>query len=560
MIKYLFFILAAVSIGLAWLFPTDATIWRAFIAEFLAFLAVLFLSAAHFNQKLKLPSLSLPILIVAAIPVGQYFLGMIAFSTAAFLSVSYLLAFWLVLAVSYSFSQEDILRKKLMQGFCYTLLASASLSSIAAIIQWLNIYTTLPIMMPLTGIRPYANFGQPNHLSTLLLMSILAGAYLFENRKIHSITLIIFTLLNVFVVALTQSRTSWVVVPVIIALWLYKVRGHHYRLDAKHVAALAGSYLICIFALPFINKLIKTDLGMTNIVQTADVIQRATTEHERLDLWSTAITLIGQKPWAGYGWYQTGAAHLQAIDKFPMWFTSAHNIVLDLLIWNGVTIGGAIVAYALWWFWQLLKSANSLESTVSILMIVVVLIHALFEYPLFYSYFLLPVGLLLGIANSDLKQKQITLPKLATPMAAIVMAIMLASVWIEYVNSFTLMANAKSIESYRLSEEKPIYDEQTYLPYNDKHYIILSMLDARAQWIAVNPFTHVSESDIEKYGHVVSFSPSKYDLYKYAQLLAYNGRPTEAEHYLHILEVIHGSKYSLDYAESRNLFEEGKDF
>lgn len=556
MIKKLFLILAALSICLSWLIPTDTTLWNTFLGEMLAFYSVVFLALVNFRKETVIPVLSLPVLLIAFIPIFQYSQNILIFSTTLFLSLAYLLSFWLVLVVSYSLSQEYSLRQTLMQGFCYTLLIAGVISSAFAILQWLNIGVPLSIMMPLEGIRPYANFGQPNHLATLLLMCLLAGLYLFETKKIPLVVLSVISFLMVFVIALTQSRTSWIAILFVIGIWVYKSKYQAHRVNIKHLFMLLTTYMICAFIIPYINVFIKKNFDTVNVVQTADIVQRATTEHQRLDLWSTALDIVISKPWIGHGWNQTGLAHFQVIEKFPYWFTSAHNIGLDILIWNGIILGSIIILYSALWIWALFKSANSIESIVAIIMVGVVLIHALLEYPLFYSYFLLPIGFLMGIASSCVEYKKINFPNYFIPFIVLIMSIGLVVTWKEYVNSFTLMANAKSIEAYRLGEKDPIYDQQTYLSNNGNDYVVLSIIEARAEWIAINPFTNISEDEILNYKNMVSFSPSKYDLYKYAQLLAYNGYMKEARYYLKSLEVMHGSHYSIEDILTKNLYGE----
>lgn len=556
MIKNLFLLLSGISIGLAWLAPSDDTLWQTFIGEFLAFYGVFFLILSNLGKEIKAPNISIPILLIALLPLLQYLQGIIFFSTTALLSTAYILGFWIALVLSFSISQKEYDRKKLMQSFCFVLSIVGIISSIFAIFQWLNIYTPLPIMMPLQGNRPYANFGQPNHLATFLLMSLLGSLYLFEKEKLNIVALQIINLPIIFVIALTQSRTSWIAIILIIVIWVYKKDNENLRLNKKHIFSIISIYMLSVISIPSINIILKKYFEINDIVQTSNVIQRATTGYERLSLWSTAIDSIMLKPWLGHGWNQTGNAHLQVIEKFPYWFTSAHNIILDLMIWNGIIIGLIVVIYALYWLLLLWKNCNNCESIIALMMISTVLTHAFFEYPLSYSYFLLPLGFLIGITSSTTIQQRINLSKYLGLLIAIFLIIGMTRIWNEYVNSFTLMANARSIEASRLEAKNPVYGKQTYLPYNNKKYIMLSMIEARAEWIAVNPFMHFTKDEIKRYGNIVSLSPSPYDLYKYAQLLAYNGEIERAEYYLSLLEVMHGSKYSIESIQKINKYGE----
>ena len=100
--------------------------------------------------------------------------------------------------------------------------------------------------------------------------------------------------------------------------------------------------------------------------------------------------MVGIKPVAGADFL----AHNERTN-------SAHNLILEMLVWNGVVLGTAIIAYALWWLYQLCKQRGSIESVVALAAVGCVLIHAMFEFPQNYAYFLLPMGFLLGLVQTE---------------------------------------------------------------------------------------------------------------------------------------------------------------
>lgn len=104
----------------------------------------------------------------------------------------------------------------------------------------------------------------------------------------------------------------------------------------------------------------------------------------------------------GYGWNQTSVAVVESIhfNTVQVWFNSAHNIVLDLLVWNGLPLGFLIIAYfAIWLFW-LSKMQKHTISIVAILMVSAILMHAMLSLQR-YAYFLLPMGFLLGLIQAQ---------------------------------------------------------------------------------------------------------------------------------------------------------------
>lgn len=105
---------------------------------------------------------------------------------------------------------------------------------------------------------------------------------------------------------------------------------------------------------------------------------------------------------AGLWWHQISVAYMRVSNYFPglVWSRSVHNIVIDFLLWNGLSF----LSYFAWFGFQLNKYVNSVESVIGLFMVSALLIHGMLEFPLFYSYFLLPAGFILGILLSQKKQ------------------------------------------------------------------------------------------------------------------------------------------------------------
>ncbi|WP_228731742.1 Wzy polymerase domain-containing protein, partial [Acinetobacter sp. Colony158] len=105
----------------------------------------------------------------------------------------------------------------------------------------------------------------------------------------------------------------------------------------------------------------------------------------------------------GYGWGKTSLAQLTVFNLHPSheWVTSGHNVLLDIIVWNGLPLGLLIIAYMACWILWLNQKAKTLESIIALLMVGAILIHALLEFPLRYAYFLFPFGFLLGFVQSE---------------------------------------------------------------------------------------------------------------------------------------------------------------
>ena len=68
---------------------------------------------------------------------------------------------------------------------------------------------------------------------------------------------------------------------------------------------------------------------------------------------------------------------------------------------------------------------------------------------------------------------------------------------------------------------------------------MLTQFNDRIWWIGLNPTTKLSEAELEHIRLMVANLASRYDIEKYVQVLAYNGKIKEAEHQLWILNTLH---------------------
>ncbi|WP_228731743.1 pilin glycosylation ligase domain-containing protein, partial [Acinetobacter sp. Colony158] len=83
--------------------------------------------------------------------------------------------------------------------------------------------------------RPFANFAQPNNMSTFLVMGLMACLYLFEQQKLKKSLLILVSIFILFAIALSQSRTAWVVCLFFMAYWTYKTYKYPVRLRSPYM-------------------------------------------------------------------------------------------------------------------------------------------------------------------------------------------------------------------------------------------------------------------------------------------------------------------------------------
>ena len=535
--KFLLLLLASVFISLAWLLPIHYRPWVTYTGELFAFLSLFTLAAIYLKDKIKLPVISLPLLILAVIPLVQYGAGELFFFDKALICTLFVLGFWLSMVVGYNLSSDKAGRTSIFTGLSYVFLMVGTATGVIAICQWTNLDAHLPGMINIQGnTRPYANFAQPNNMATFLMMSLLACLYLYEKKNLQTKWLVVCGLLILMGVALSQSRTSWVACLCILVYLAYQQYRGFIRLKWYWIISWLGLFVGLIIVAPILSQLL-AQVTDAHIVQSREVVQRATGDMSRLAIWQQMLHAIADRPRFGYGWNQTSVAYTLVSDHFqgPVWIRSAHNFILDFILWNGLIIGLPFLAYFGYWGYQLNKRVNSVESVIGILMVGAVLIHAMLEFPQYYAYFLLPVGFIIGLVQSQQADTKIlTLSPNYMRVAYGLFFLLLILIVRDYA---VMVPKLNQTLRYEKTPEKITNQDQVYL---------LEEFNRRIDWIRMNPYSKVSAQQLEEIREMVLNYPTTYDLYKYAKILAFNGYEQEAKHQLWLLKKLR--KVDLDYA------------
>lgn len=536
--KFTLALIAAILISLAWLMPIHYRPWVTYTGELYAFFALFALAAIGLKEKLRIPVVSLPLLLLACVPFINFLTGQVFFFSIAMMGFIFVFSFWLASVLGYNLSTGNYNREETFANLSYVFLASGTITGLIALCQWSNLDSVLPGMVNISGNqRPYANFAQPNNMATFLVMALMSCLYLYEKKKIQNKWLFACAAVIVMGVALSQSRTAWVAaIAIILYLAFYQYKGI-IRLKWYYSTAWFIFFICCIVTFPLLSQLAAQAVD-TDVVQSRDVVSRATGDMSRLAIWQQMIAAIQAQPWFGYGWYQTSAAFVLISDTVqgPVWIRSAHNFIIDFLLWNGLIIGLPFLAYFGYLGYQLQRWVNTPESVIGILMIGAFLTHAMLEFPQHYAYFLLPVGFILGtVLAQNPKIKIIVMPSIGMKFIFTVGLLLLIVIYRDYDVAVPKLGQSIRYEKQpeKITNEKPIY--------------LLTEFNHRIAWIRVNPYRKMSEDEIHQYEKLVVSYPTKYNFLKYIRLLAYNGYVDEAQHQLQRLNTI--QKTELDYAE-----------
>lgn len=393
--------LGCALLGAAFLMSGHYVPWTSFEPQWVAGLGAALVAAAALlpehmpaNRRYQVPALALGALALALVPVLQSATGLVGFRSDPLLAATYLAAFAAMVVVGRHLAAAPSVRfLPWLQG---ALLAGALASALIALLQWLRIDLPTIHVLPLgSGSRPSGNLAQPNHLACLLCLGLTAVAYFYETRRLSGPPSIACAALLGWALVLTESRAGWVMFGMLCVWWLVQRRRAALRLRAPAVVAAVLLFVAAAALLPSLNDalLLSRDPGTGPRLHAGS----------RLNHWATLWDATLRQPWLGYGWGQVSQAQVAAVLDHPAsgeWVQNSHNLLLDLLVHNGLPIGFATAALLALWFLHRGLACRNAECWALLAGVGVVFTHSMVEFPLDYTYFLLPIGLVMGALHA----------------------------------------------------------------------------------------------------------------------------------------------------------------
>lgn len=319
-------------------------------------------------------------------PFIQYILNIIVLKQDLFLSLLYINIFFLsIINGKYlKESKNEIIKLTIF----FTIIGIFSF--FIQILQWFDFYE-FSLILKSSFLRPSANLGQPNNLATLFFISLFSIIYLYFNKKINMYLYFIGSFILIFGMALTQSRTSWVVFLLLLVLSFRRRELNLFKMiSIKFIV-----FLILSLILPYKNILFY-NMGLT-------LLERAGSDSSRLDIWKQVYLAIINRPFLGYGWNQTSVAQTNISLEFPLnvWVEYSHNIFLDFFIWVGIPLGLMIIIIIFKWLYNCFSNINTTGDLIIFFIIISFFVHCIFEFPFAYAYLLIPIGLFVGFLDKS---------------------------------------------------------------------------------------------------------------------------------------------------------------
>ncbi|MDP1648714.1 MAG: Wzy polymerase domain-containing protein [Rubrivivax sp.] len=246
--------------------------------------------------------------------------------------------------------------------------------------------------------RAVGNLRQPNHLSSLLLWAAIAAVALVELGRLGRRAGALALAALVFAVVLTASRTGLVSV-LLLALWGAADR-RLARPTRWLLLAMPLVYAVCWLGMAQWAAALQHTFGGAARLAESDI------SGSRFAIWANTLELISRHPWAGVGFGEFNLAW--TLTPFPgrpvAFFDHTHNLPLQLAVELGLPLAAAVMALLLWALARGVRQAWAAEGGMgtaqraAMLMVLMIGLHSQLEYPLWYSYFLLPAAWAGGFA------------------------------------------------------------------------------------------------------------------------------------------------------------------
>ncbi|MDI6641542.1 MAG: tetratricopeptide repeat protein [Elusimicrobiota bacterium] len=295
-----------------------------------------------------------------------------------FTLVNLLLVYWLTSVVIRVISTTEEQLERSISNFYNVLFVVGFLAAFYAILQYFRVEPIWPKELNPFGGRPVSTFGNPNFMSSYLLMlfPIITVNFLLENSVGKKVFYLILLFVYFWAIVATLTRSTWIGLfsaGISVAVFLLI---DYFNLKSKSTLMLNRNWLIFICLISILSfifwpRSVGGYTALSRITEMHGMTKHAYGPmHQRILIWSCAFEMIKEKPVLGKGWglfelfypfYQGRCLFNELYRGFRTHANNAHNEILEY--WSQVgTVGLAVY---IWFFvtfffygWKLMKSNN----------------------------------------------------------------------------------------------------------------------------------------------------------------------------------------------------------
>jgi hypothetical protein len=509
----------------AWLVPNHYPPWVSAWNEALALCVVAVSLCLVGKQRARLPAkwgfFIAACLCVIAVQTAS---GVVLFTGDAVMAALYLCAFGGAIVVGSTLPAADRTDGLSLLAVCT--LTCAMVSVFIALSQWTGAVSwgIWQVDMPPGG-RPFGNVAQPNHFCTIAFLGIVAAGLLRQTGQLSALGFYTCAVLLILGTVCSASRTGWLQIGALVLFLIGFGPQRSSRSRALPAVVLGAAFTVLTVLWPSINEALMLRPGRW--------LQESIQPGTRFQHWGAMLEALRQDPW-GYGWQQVSVAQTAVAADRPHVgenIEHAHNVVLDLLIWNGVAIGGALVALGVAALLPMVRRCRTERGVWLVIALIGCLLHALLEYPLEYAYFLIPCGFFVGaFATLEQLEDGWVIPQSVVRFGGVAIAIVLLVVGRDYIaleQSFRILRfEAAKIGTKRIESATP-------------DVAALTQQSALQRFARMEARPGMSAAELAFMSAVARRFPYPPMLFRYALAAGLNGRAEEASLTIRLLCRIH---------------------
>jgi hypothetical protein len=301
----------------------------------------------------------------------------------------------ILMYLSWSLAGSKVDKTQLVRNIAFAWLLAAVVSTAIALVQYFGAGDRFAGWISTSPIgEGFANLRQRNQFASLTVIGMASLFWLRPNGVGYIPALAALCWLAIGNAA-TTSRTGLVqmtVLGVIACLWPGPRRE---RAVLWAVGLLA--YVVAALALPVLLEHLAGVTGSRLWERVAAVDSCSS----RRVLWSNVLHMTTLKPWLGWGWGELGYAHFLTHYeglRFCDILDNAHNLPLHLAVELGGPAALLVCGGLLWMAYRARPwSEGDPRRQMAWAVLVVIGLHSLVEYPLWYGPFQMALGLALGL-------------------------------------------------------------------------------------------------------------------------------------------------------------------
>ena len=420
-----------------------------------------------------------------------------------------------------------------------------------AFMQWLGLDDRVPWIFSKPGSSVWGNLGQSNHFAHYAWTGVASAFYLRGRGHLSRIWLWILLLPISFSASLGGSRSVFLYLLILLAVlaWMHRrePQGPAAMLTgdaALLLPVMAALNLFGSWASPQIPDFLdwvgsqwpmldidgsRRRSGATDLSATR-LYGLVSGPSARLAILHAAWSAFSQNIWLGNGagsfpYASFQAAASRADDNLLMASENSHNFIFNLLVEFGAPATLMVLGVLIAWASRLFRQRWHIEQFWCATILSIGAVHALLEYPLWYSYFLGPTALLLGASDRGrtfaLAGRRVTV---YLGLAVVTGAFILANLRADYAVFEDVVYRSSAAHSDRERAWRISMDSLLKL----HHDSLLSPWALTLLNLLAEPSTHLAQERAELCVRGTRFTPARVMVTRCAIHLAIAGRDAEA--------------------------------